>query len=240
MSAARRISSHPDDSSPVLRRHAGGTMGQGGRLVLTDARSSAPRPFHLMAKPTGAVCNLDCEYCFYLAKESLYPGSDFRMPDDMLERYVAGLLAAHAGLPEVVVAFQGGEPTMMGLDFFRRVLELEQQYAEPGQADPQHPPDERHAPRRRLGGVPRRPRLPRGGVDRRPARPARRLPRRQGRQAHLRPRHGRARRAEAPWRRVERAHRRQLRERRARPRGLPVPSRRPGRAVHPAHPDRGA
>ena len=109
-------------------------MGQGGRLVLKEARSSAPRPFHLMAKPTGAVCNLDCEYCFYLAKESLYPGSDFRMPDDILERYVAGLLAAHAGLPEVVVAFQGGEPTMMGLDFFRRVLELEQKYAEPGQA----------------------------------------------------------------------------------------------------------
>jgi uncharacterized protein len=108
-------------------------MGQGGALLLTDARGTAPRPFHLMAKPTGAVCNLDCEYCFYLAKEALYPGSDFRMADDLLERYVAGLLQAHAGLPEVVVAFQGGEPTLMGLDFFRRVLELERQYAEPGQ-----------------------------------------------------------------------------------------------------------
>lgn len=105
----------------------------GPQVPLTDRRSSAPRPFHLMAKPTGAVCNLDCEYCFYLAKEALYPGSDFRMPDDMLERYVAGLLEAHAGLPEVVVAFQGGEPTMMGLDFFRRVLELEQAYVQPGQ-----------------------------------------------------------------------------------------------------------
>jgi uncharacterized protein len=87
-----------------------------------------------MAKPTGAVCNLDCEYCFYLAKEALYPGSDFRMPDEILERYVAGLLEAHAGVPEVVVAFQGGEPTLMGIDFFRRVLELERQYAQPGQA----------------------------------------------------------------------------------------------------------
>ena len=103
-------------------------------MLLTDARSSVPRPFHLMAKPTGAVCNLDCEYCFYLAKEALYPGSDFRMADDLLERYVSGLLQAHAGLPEVVVAFQGGEPTMMGLDFFRRVLELEREHAEPGQA----------------------------------------------------------------------------------------------------------
>ncbi len=60
--------------------------------MLTDARSSAPRPFHLMAKPTGAVCNLDCEYCFYLAKESRCPGSDFRIPDDILKHYVAGLL----------------------------------------------------------------------------------------------------------------------------------------------------
>ena len=85
MSAARRNSSHPDDSSPVLRRHAGDTMGQGGRLVLTEARSSAPRAFHVMAKPTGAVCNLDCQYCFFLAKESLYPGSDFRMSDDVLD-----------------------------------------------------------------------------------------------------------------------------------------------------------
>lgn len=101
--------------------------------MLTDTRGTLPRAFHLMAKPTGAVCNLDCEYCFYLAKESLYPGSDFRMADDVLERYVGGLLRAHGGLPEVVVAFQGGEPTMMGLDFFRRVIELERRYAQPGQ-----------------------------------------------------------------------------------------------------------
>jgi uncharacterized protein len=102
-------------------------------VASTGARGQVPRPFHLMAKPTGAVCNLDCEYCFYLSKESLCPGSEFRMPDEVLERYLTGLLRAHAGLPEVVVAFQGGEPTMMGLDFFRRVLELERQYAEPGQ-----------------------------------------------------------------------------------------------------------
>ena len=99
-----------------------------------DGGGAVPRPFHLMSKPTGAVCNLDCGYCFYLAKESLYPGATFRMPEDILERYVAGLLEAHSGLPEVVVAFQGGEPTLMGIDFFRRVLELEQQFIQPGQA----------------------------------------------------------------------------------------------------------
>ena len=50
--------------------------------------SSAPPGFHLLAKPTGAVCNLDCTYCFFLSKEALYPGSPFRMADDVLELYI--------------------------------------------------------------------------------------------------------------------------------------------------------
>lgn len=94
---------------------------------------TAPRAFHVMSKPTGAICNLDCEYCFFLSKDELYPGSGFRMPPEVHEAYIAQLLAAQRGVDEVVVAFQGGEPTLMGLDFFRRTLELEQQYAAPGQ-----------------------------------------------------------------------------------------------------------
>jgi uncharacterized protein len=86
-----------------------------------------------MAKPTGAICNLDCEYCFFLAKEELYPGSTFRMGDDVLQAHIRQLLAAHAGQPEVVVTWQGGEPTLMGLDFFARAVELERQHAQPGQ-----------------------------------------------------------------------------------------------------------
>ena len=93
----------------------------------------APLAFHVMSKPTGAVCNLDCEYCFFLSKEMLYPGSRFRMAADLQETYIRQLLEAHARVPEVVVAWQGGEPTMMGLDFFRRAIELERQYARPGQ-----------------------------------------------------------------------------------------------------------
>ena len=93
----------------------------------------APLAFHVMAKPTGAVCNLDCEYCFFLSKEMLYPGSRFRMAADLQETYIRQLLEAHARAQEVVVAWQGGEPTMMGLDFFRRAIELERQYARPGQ-----------------------------------------------------------------------------------------------------------
>ncbi len=92
-----------------------------------------PRAFHLLAKPTGAVCNLDCSYCFFLSKEMLYPGSRFRMADELLEEYLRQLIEAHAGVPEVMVAWQGGEPTMMGLDFFRRSVELAQEYLHPGQ-----------------------------------------------------------------------------------------------------------
>ncbi|MGE5227847.1 MAG: anaerobic sulfatase maturase [Planctomycetaceae bacterium] len=93
----------------------------------------APPAFHLLAKPTGAICNLDCTYCFFLSKELLYPGSRFRMADDLLETYLRQLIEAHANAPEVAVAWQGGEPTMMGLDFFRRSVELAEGLKRPGQ-----------------------------------------------------------------------------------------------------------
>jgi uncharacterized protein len=89
--------------------------------------------FHLLAKPTGAVCNLDCAYCFFLSKEMLYPGSRFRMADELLEAYLRQLMEAHAGVPEVTIAWQGGEPTLMGLDFFRRSVERARAYLKPGQ-----------------------------------------------------------------------------------------------------------
>jgi uncharacterized protein len=92
-----------------------------------------PRTFHLLAKPTGAVCNLDCSYCFFLSKEMLYPGSRFRMADDLLETYIRQLIEAHAHAPEVAVAWQGGEPTLMGVEFFRRSVELANAYLKPGQ-----------------------------------------------------------------------------------------------------------
>lgn len=98
---------------------------------LTDA--DAPAAFHLLAKPTGAICNLDCEYCFFLSKEMLYPGSRFRMADDLLETYLRQLIEAHARSPEVTVAWQGGEPTMMGLEFFRRSVELAERHRMPHQ-----------------------------------------------------------------------------------------------------------
>lgn len=97
------------------------------------AAPNTPAAFHLLAKPTGAVCNLDCSYCFFLSKEMLYPGSRFRMADDLLELYLRQLIEAHSAVPEVMIAWQGGEPTMMGVDFFRRSIELVDGLLGPGQ-----------------------------------------------------------------------------------------------------------
>jgi uncharacterized protein len=107
-------------------------------VVRADSRGSllpesAPLVFHLLAKPTGAICNLDCTYCFFLSKELLYPGSRFRMADELLEQYLSQLIEAQAGAPEVIVAWQGGEPTLMGLEFFRRSVELAERYRARGQ-----------------------------------------------------------------------------------------------------------
>ena len=91
------------------------------------------RRFHVMAKPGGSSCNLDCSYCFYLSKATLPDGPRTgRMSDAMLERFISQYIAGVTG-PEVVFSWQGGEPTLMGLDFFRKVVALEKKYAKPFQ-----------------------------------------------------------------------------------------------------------
>ena len=93
---------------------------------------TARTPFHLLAKPTGAVCNLDCTYCFFLSKDSLYPGDRMRMSETTLSEYVRQLLDAQPDGP-VQIAWQGGEPTLMGLGFFQRMVTLATSLARPGQ-----------------------------------------------------------------------------------------------------------
>ncbi len=90
-----------------------------------------PAASHIMAKPSGSVCNIDCKYCFYLEKEKLYPeaGKNWRMSDEILERYVARYIEAQ-DVSEVNFAWQGGEPTLMGVDFYRRAVQLQRQYGE--------------------------------------------------------------------------------------------------------------
>ena len=89
------------------------------------------RAFHVMAKPTGSRCNLRCDYCFFLEKASLYPGSDFRMTDDVMQAFVRQTIEGQRA-PFVTLAWQGGEPTLMGLDFFRHAREVEREALPPG------------------------------------------------------------------------------------------------------------
>jgi uncharacterized protein len=101
----------PDTERPLL-------WGPGGRR------------FHLMAKPIGATCNLNCTYCYYLPKKDLL-GRGQRMTDEVLEAYVQQYIEAQDG-PEIVFSWQGGEPTLLGLDFFRKAVALQQKYSRPG------------------------------------------------------------------------------------------------------------
>lgn len=84
----------------------------------------------VMIKPTGSVCNLDCQYCFYLEKEKLYPdrNNNFRMSESTLENLVQQHIAAQE-IDEVIFAWQGGEPTLMGIDFYRKAVALQKRYA---------------------------------------------------------------------------------------------------------------
>ena len=92
---------------------------------------TAPAPFHIMTKPIGPRCNIDCKYCYYLEKEKLFPSEKkFRMADDVLETYIRQTIEAslEGGMREVQFAWQGGEPTLLGVDYFRQILALQKQY----------------------------------------------------------------------------------------------------------------
>ena len=91
----------------------------------------ASREFQVFVKPIGPICNLDCRYCYYLKKEQLYQeGEPFRMPDDILEEYIVQHIAAS---PETVIRFSwhGGEPTLLGLDYFRKIVTLQRKHEPP-------------------------------------------------------------------------------------------------------------
>lgn len=85
--------------------------------------------FHILSKPTGPICNLDCSYCFYLEKEGLYDAQErWAMSRPVLESYIRQYIEAQPG-GDVHFAWQGGEPTLLGVDFFRNAFALQQQYA---------------------------------------------------------------------------------------------------------------
>ena len=85
--------------------------------------------FHVLAKPIGPICNLDCKYCFYLEKESLYPQvSKWAMREEVLDSYIRQYIEAH-NTPVINFAWQGGEPTLLGVDYFRTLVSIQQKYA---------------------------------------------------------------------------------------------------------------
>ncbi|MFI5040921.1 MAG: anaerobic sulfatase maturase [Acidimicrobiales bacterium] len=104
----------------------------GGPDAPVNRPLTAPASFHVLVKPSGPICNLDCSYCFFLSKEALYPGDRFRMGEDLLETYIRQLIESEQG-PEVTIAWQGGEPTLMGVEYFRRAVELAEAHRRPGQ-----------------------------------------------------------------------------------------------------------
>jgi uncharacterized protein len=99
-------------------------------LLFTDAlKLKRPNAFHVMLKPAGPSCNLNCTYCYYLEKRKLYPVTkEMRMTDELLESFTRQFIEAHQ-VPVVTFTWQGGEPTLMGFDFFRRAIELQKKYS---------------------------------------------------------------------------------------------------------------
>jgi len=94
-------------------------------------RGKPIRRLHVMVKPTGPVCNLNCTYCYYLSKEfMLTTGNRWRISDEVLEAFIRQYFQGQ-NYKEVVFSWQGGEPTLLGLDFFRRVVELQKRYCPP-------------------------------------------------------------------------------------------------------------
>ncbi len=118
---------------PIALGPRGGTAAANAALptLPTDRPLTAPPGFHVLAKPTGPICNLDCSYCFFLEKEQLYPGDRFRMADEVLHTYIRQVIESQL-TPEVTIAWQGGEPTLMGVDFFRRAVAYAEECAGSG------------------------------------------------------------------------------------------------------------
>lgn len=103
-------------------------------MLIPAAQTVLPTAFHVMTKPIGPICNLDCRYCFYLEKEAMYTQEGRRarpsweMPPEILESYIQQYIETQ-DIPEISFAWQGGEPTLLGVRFFRRVVELQKKYA---------------------------------------------------------------------------------------------------------------
>jgi uncharacterized protein len=109
------------------------TSATGPTMTLPEQIDGYKHRFHAMVKPIGSLCNLNCTYCYYLSKQGLLHQADApRMSEEILEMHIRQYIEAQTG-SEVVFSWHGGEPTLLGLDFFRTVVELQAQYKKPQQ-----------------------------------------------------------------------------------------------------------
>ena len=106
-----------------------------GTMVTTQSNEATPaggmaQGLHVLAKPVGPICDIKCDYCFYLEKLALFgSGEQYRMPDEVLAAYIRQYVESQP-TPVVEFVWHGGEPTLLGIDFFRRVVELQAPYRE--------------------------------------------------------------------------------------------------------------
>ena len=99
-------------------------------FTFRDAEKQAgPVAFSTMLKPAGSACNLDCHYCYYLDKAVQYGGRQAVMSDELLELYVKQYIEANE-VPTVQFCWHGGEPLLLGVDFYRKAMDFQQKYAD--------------------------------------------------------------------------------------------------------------
>ncbi len=131
-----------------------------------QAKGAVAQGIHVVAKPIGPACNLNCEYCFYLEKQALFAaGEQYRMSDKVLSAFITNYITSQP-TPVVEFVWQGGEPTLLGIDFFKRVIELQKPFAKT-KDDNQFAADQRNAAHRRVVPIPEEAQLHGGDQPRR-------------------------------------------------------------------------
>ena len=104
-------------------------MNNSRTVTLADAvKESRPTAFSTIVKPAGSACNLDCSYCYYLDKAIQYGGKEAVMSDDLLREYIRQYITANAA-PEVTFCWHGGEPLLLGLDFYKKAMAWQREYS---------------------------------------------------------------------------------------------------------------
>lgn len=109
-------------------------LNEATHMHIFTSKPTALNPFHVLIKPIGPLCNLDCDYCFYLDKTEYFPNQNrFDMSDELLEAHIKGYIESQPrGTVEVTFGWQGGEPTLRGIDFYKRAIAYQQKHKREG------------------------------------------------------------------------------------------------------------